>query len=131
MALSGWKLGISVFLALVLTLIFYFLIPIISPGFPTPVITSVQLSGASPMGGGILLFSVDSEIVNKGTGGNVIISTKMVNASRNSIEGISSKNLYMSAGEKRTIRTTVKGPKDSPCLVVVEAERRTAFNTVS
>jgi hypothetical protein len=90
--------------------VIFFLIPAISPGFPIPVVSSVQLASVSPSGSANLDFVVDTTLFNKGTKGNVIVVTKLVNASRNSIEGKESRTLYMNADEVRSIRTTVKGP---------------------
>jgi hypothetical protein len=129
MTLSSWKLGFSVILAISLTLLFFFLIPAISPGFPIPVVSSVQLASVSPAGDTNLDFIVDTTLFNKGTKGNVIVVTKLVNASRNSIEAKTSRTLYMNPDEVRSIRTTVKGPSGEPLNIVVEAERKSAFNT--
>lgn len=130
MTLSGWKIGFSVLLAISLTLVFYFLIPAISPGFPTPVVSQVKLAGVSPPGGTHQDFFVDATVFNKGTRGNVVVVTKLVNASRNSIEGSETISLYMNADEVRFIRTTVRGPSREAYNIVVEAERKTVFNAV-
>ena len=122
---------IAILLAIVITAAFIVMIPAVCQGFPTPVISHVQLSGASPAADGTLAFSVNTMVTNEGTGGNVVIITKLVNASRNSVEGRSTKILYMTAGEKRSIRTMVNGPAGTPHLIVVEAERKTAINAGS
>jgi hypothetical protein len=129
MTLSSWKLGFSVILAISLTLSFYFLIPATCPGFPTPVVSQVQLASVTPAGEADLSFIVDITVFNKGTRGNVIIVTKLVNASRNSVEGKATRTLYMNADEVQYIRTTVKGPSREPYNIVVEIERKNVFNT--
>jgi hypothetical protein len=129
MALSSWKLGFSVILAISLTLSFYFLIPATCPGFPTPVVSRVQLSDVVPDRGTDLGFIVDITVFNKGTRGNVVIVTKLVNASRNSVEGKTTKTLYMNADEVQYIQTRVRGPSREPYNIVVEAERKNVFNT--
>ncbi|PKL63783.1 MAG: hypothetical protein CVV32_12075 [Methanomicrobiales archaeon HGW-Methanomicrobiales-3] len=115
-------------LALVLTVALMVIIPAYCQGFPAPVISQVRLSEASSSGTGSMVFFMNTTIVNKGTGGNVIICTKLVNASRNSIEGRSTRTLYMTRGETRIFRTTVNGPAGSPYTIVVDAEKKTAFN---
>jgi len=131
MLLPQYRRTLAILLALVMTAGFIVMIPAYCPGFPTPRISQVQLSGVSPTGTGSLIFFVNASIVNDGTGGNVVIRTKLVNVSRNSIEGKSVKTLYMTGGEKRMFLTTVNGPAGAPCKIVVEAERKTAFTTGS
>ena len=129
--LPQYRRCLAIVLALVLTAALIVIIPAYCKGFPTPIISQVKLSGVSPSGTGGLVFFVDATIVNEGTGGNVVISTKLVNASRNSVEGRSVRTLYMTGGEKRALRTTVNGPAGIPYKIVVEAERKTAFTTGS
>jgi hypothetical protein len=129
MALSGWKMGISAVLAIILTLTFYFIIPATCPGFPSPVISRVDLSGIAPVSGTSMDFFIDTTVTNEGTKGNVVIITKLVNASRNSVEGKATRSMYMNAGEVQSIRTTVRGPSGTPYNIVVEAERKSVFNS--
>ena len=131
MLLSQYRPWLALVLALVLTGALIVIIPAYCQGFPTPVISQVQLSGVSPSGTGSLVFLVDTTIVNEGTSGNVIVCTKLVNASQNSIAGRTTTTLYMTGGEKRIFRTTVTGPAGTPYTIVVDADRRTAFNSGS
>lgn len=129
MTLSSWKLGFSVILAVSLTLLFYFLIPATCPGFPVPVVSSVQRVSVTPSAEPNMDFVVRAMVFNKGTRGNVVVVTKLVNASRNSIEGKMTRTPYMNPDEVQEIRTTVKGPSGEPYLVMVEAERKSVFST--
>lgn len=131
MLLSQYRRWLALALALILTGALIIIIPAYCQGFPTPVISQVQLSGVSPSGTGSLVFVVDTTIVNEGTNGNVMVFTKLVNASRNSIAGRSTTTLYMTGGEKRIYRTTVTGPAGTPYTIVVDATRRTTFNSGS
>jgi len=128
MLLPHYRRYLALVLALVLTVALIVIIPAYCQGFPAPVISQVQLSGISSSGTGSTVYSVDTTVVNEGTGGNVILCTKLVNASRNSIEGRTTRTLYMTGGETRIFRTTVNGPAGSPYTIVVNAEKKTAFN---
>lgn len=128
MLLPQYQRCLALVLALVLTIALIVIIPAYCQGFPVPVISQVRLSGATSSGTGSMVFFVDTTVVNEGTGGNVILCTKLVNASRNSIEGRSTRILYMTGGETRVFRTTVNGPAGSPYTIKVDAEKKTAFN---
>lgn len=128
MLLPQYQRSIAILLAIAMTAVFILIVPAVCQGFPTPAVSQVKLSGISPGQSGSHNFYVNAKMVNEGTGGYIIIRTKLVNLSRNSIEGTTTNTLYMTAGEERNITTIVKGPGDYPGMIVMEAERKTAFN---
>lgn len=111
----------------ILTIAFYFLIPIFIPGFPTPAISRVGVSGISTDRGAVT-FAMHCTIANQGTSGNVVVKTMLMNASRHSVESRSLKTVYMNAGEETTVDTTVQGSSGEPYDIVVEADRKSALN---
>jgi hypothetical protein len=126
--LPQYRRSAAVLLAAALAAGFILLIPAYCQGFPEPVVSEVRLSGAPSPQGGELYFLIDSVITNEGTGGNVVVTTRLVNTSRDSVEGSSRTEIYMTAQEVRALRTRVGGPSGTPFLITVTAERRSAFN---
>jgi hypothetical protein len=119
---------IAILIFVIMTIIFIIVIPAICPGFPTPKITQVDPFCFQLSDGETFQCDVNASVTNQGTNGYVIVVTKLVNTTRNSIESKSSKTIYMKAGDTQTINTIVSVPRSSPCSLVVEAERRTTFN---
>jgi len=102
---------IAILIGVILIAGFIIGIPAFCQGFPTPVITQVKLTGVGSDTFGTPVFFVQSTVTNQGTDGYVVITTKLVNASRNSIEAQSRAVQYLKDGEIRTLSTTVKGPR--------------------
>ena len=125
--LPHYRRAIAIALGILITAVFIIGIPAFCPGFPDPVVTQVRLADTSNAGGELSNFFVESQIINQGSDGNIIIITKLVNASRNSVEGKSTRMLFMKAKENRTVQTYVSGPGRAPCQIVVDASRRTSL----
>lgn len=128
--LPQYRRCIALVVAAVLALAFIVVIPAVCPGFPVPVVSQIEVTGASMGSGGAGDFSVESRIINKGTAGNVVIRTRLLDASRDSVEAESRMVVYMRAGEQRSITTRVSTPSGGggPYRAEIVAERRTPFS---
>jgi hypothetical protein len=75
-------------------------------------------------------FSIMAHITNKGTAGNVVIRTRLLNASRESVEAETKMVIYMRANEERTFTTRVHTPAGDwePYQAAIVVERRTPFS---
>lgn len=128
--LSHDKRSIALIVAVLLVLAFIIGIPAVCPGFPVPVVTKIEINGVSSNSGNANDFSVVSQITNKGTAGNVVIRTRLLNASRDSVEAETRAVIYMRANEQRSFTTRVSTPSGGggPYQVAIVAERRSPLS---
>jgi hypothetical protein len=126
--LHQYKRVIAILLVATLTIAAIIGIPAFCPGFPSPKVTGVDSSCVLIRGTTSVQCTVSTSVVNEGTRGNVVILTKFVNPSRNSIVAKESTTLFMDAKERRSVSTRVTVPLGESPTIVVEAGRRSALN---
>jgi hypothetical protein len=120
---SSWKRELAILIAVLLTVILYFLIPAISPGFPKPVVTHIYYSNSSTPEGGHI-FNFDGRITNEGTRGNVIVTAELVNATNSTALTRSSQTVFMLEGEQKTVQMHLTGSAAEPYEIRFTAQRR-------
>jgi hypothetical protein len=108
---------------LIMIILFYLIIPMVCPGFPKPALSDVHLVSDYSVGS-LRQFTLVSTVTNEGTDGNVLVRTKLINASYQEVREMTEKTIYMHQGDQIDVRTTVSGPADDPYDIVVEALRR-------
>lgn len=114
---------IAVAFGALITIGFFFLVPMVTPGFPRPVVSDVRFY-SEPDTGGFQYFYLTGIVKNEGTQGNVIITVKLVNASRGEVMARTSDNVFMLPGDSLTYSKVLTGRTAEPYDIVFEARRR-------
>lgn len=120
---AGWKGEIAIILAILLTVILFFLIPATCPGFPRPVMTHVYYSNITTPGGD-RIYSLDGRVANEGTRGNVIVTASLVNASNRTTMTNSSREVFMLPGEEKSVKIQLSGRAQEPYDISFTAKRK-------
>lgn len=120
---ASWNMEIAILLGFLLTLILFFLIPAVCPGFPQPVMTHIYYSNISTPDGDRIYY-LDGRITNEGTRGNVVITAELVNATHKTSIAKSTMKIYMLEGEQISVRIQLSGRADEPCDIRFTARRR-------
>jgi len=120
---ASWNGEIAIILAIILTLILYFLIPATCPGFPRPVMTHIYYSNTTTPGGDCI-YNLDGRVTNEGTRGKVIITASLVNASTRTTITNSSREVFMLEGEEKSVMIQLSGRSKEPYDIHVTARRK-------
>jgi hypothetical protein len=120
---ASWKGEIAIVLAILLTVILYFLIPATSPGFPRPVMTHIYYSNITTPDGN-RIYNLDGRVTNEGTRGNVIVTASLVNASNQTSMTNSSINVFMMPGEEKSVKIQLSGRAFEPYDIRFTAQRK-------
>ena len=120
---ASWNGEIAIVLAILLTVVLYFLIPATCPGFPRPEMTHIYYSNITTPDGG-RIYNLDGRVINEGTRGNVIVTASLVNASNQTTMTHSSVEVFMQAGEEKSVKIQLSGRALEPCEIRFAARRK-------
>jgi hypothetical protein len=120
---TGWNGEIAIILAILLTVILYFLIPATSPGFPRPVMTHIYYSNITTPGGD-RIYNLDGRVTNEGTRGKVVVTASLVNSSNQTTMTNSSKEVFMLEGEEKSVTIQLSGRAKEPYDIHFTAKRK-------
>lgn len=123
MTRGSWNGEIAIILAILLTVILYFLIPATSPGFPRPVMTHIYYSNVTTPDGD-RIYNLDGRVTNEGTRGKVIVTASLVNASNQTTMTNSSREIFMMPGEEKSVKIQLSGRAYEPYDIRFAAQRK-------
>jgi hypothetical protein len=117
------KREIAILLGALLTVLLYFLIPAVCPGFPSPVVTHIYYANyTTPDGDRVYL--MDGRITNEGTRGYVIVSGQLINATNRTPLETSTRTIYLLEREEASVHVQLTGRGTEPYQVRYEVRRR-------
>jgi hypothetical protein len=120
---ASWNGEIAIILAILLTVILYFLIPATSPGFPRPLMTHIYYSNITTPDGD-RIYNLDGRVINEGTRGKVIITASLVNASNQTTMTNSSREVFMLEHEEKSVTFQLSGQAKEPYDIHFTAKRK-------
>lgn len=123
MTRGSWNGEIAIILAILLTVILYFLIPATCPGFPRPVMTHIYYSNITTLEGD-RIYNLDGRVTNEGTRGYVIVTASLVNASNQTSMTNSIIKVFMMPGEEKSVKIQLSGRASEPYDIRFTAQRK-------